>query len=176
MGLPSWKSVHLCRALLLRTDATFTRWLFFIEGSLTVFAAVIAIFILPDFPTSSRWLSPEERELAIRRMAEDGGINVNDEESTERSSDDSENHRRRTSRVKAVKRMLGNHGSGAWLAVRDWRVWWMTASHFIQYWAISFFQFFPTLVSSLGYNRRVALILVAPPWIVTGVVAFFNSR
>jgi hypothetical protein len=32
--------------------------------------AALAIFILPDFPTTTRWLSPEEQRLAEVRMAE----------------------------------------------------------------------------------------------------------
>ncbi|EKM59844.1 uncharacterized protein PHACADRAFT_158253 [Phanerochaete carnosa HHB-10118-sp] len=58
------------------------RWLFYIEGALTIFAAICAIFILPDFPTTShRWLSPLEVKLAERRMLEDVG--VGDEAETE---------------------------------------------------------------------------------------------
>lgn len=46
------------------------RWLFYIEGALTMGVALLAIFILPDFPSTTRWLSPEERRLAEVRMAE----------------------------------------------------------------------------------------------------------
>lgn len=46
------------------------RWLFFIEGAITMAVAIMAIFILPDFPNTTRWLSPMERRLAEVRMAE----------------------------------------------------------------------------------------------------------
>ena len=53
------------------------RWLFYIEGALTMFVAIIAIFILPDFPATSRtWLSPEEVRLAEKRMEEDVGVGL----------------------------------------------------------------------------------------------------
>ena len=56
--------------------------LFFIEGALTIFIALIATFVLPDFPsTSHRWLSPIEVRLAQKRMEEDAG--VGDEDQTE---------------------------------------------------------------------------------------------
>jgi len=59
--------------------------LFYIEGSLTVFVALIATFVLPDFPsTSHRWLSPIEVRLAEKRMEEDAG--VGDECQTEAKS------------------------------------------------------------------------------------------
>jgi len=49
--------------------------LFYIEGALTVFVALIAAFVLPDFPsTSQRWLSPIEVRLAEKRMEEDAGV------------------------------------------------------------------------------------------------------
>jgi MFS family permease len=46
------------------------RWLFFIEGAITMAVAIMAIFILPDFPNTTKWLSPMERRLAEVRMAE----------------------------------------------------------------------------------------------------------
>ena len=56
--------------------------LFFVEGALTIFVALIAVFVLPDFPsTSHRWLSPIEVRLAEKRMEEDAG--VGDEGQTE---------------------------------------------------------------------------------------------
>ena len=54
--------------------------LFYIEGALTIFAALIAVFVLPDFPsTSHRWLSPIEVRLAEKRMEEDAGVGDKDQ-------------------------------------------------------------------------------------------------
>ena len=48
--------------------------LFYIEGALTVFVALVAAFVLPDFPsTSHHWLSPIEVRLAEKRMKEETG-------------------------------------------------------------------------------------------------------
>ncbi|KAG1725475.1 major facilitator superfamily domain-containing protein, partial [Suillus paluster] len=48
------------------------RWLFFLEGILTIVVAVSAIWILPDIPsTSSVWLSPDEQTSAKRRVEEE---------------------------------------------------------------------------------------------------------
>lgn len=60
-----------------------------------MFFAVVAIFVLPDFPSTSKFLSPLERRLAEVRMAEDVG------------ETDSES---------------GGHMSGLILAVTDWKV------------------------------------------------------
>ena len=49
------------------------RWLFIIEGVITVFLAICAFFILPDFPRTTTWLTEDERQLAIWRLDEDIG-------------------------------------------------------------------------------------------------------
>lgn len=48
------------------------RWLFFVEGAITMLTAIGLIFILPDYPTSKdRGLTDDERFVAQLRMAED---------------------------------------------------------------------------------------------------------
>ncbi|CDO77032.1 hypothetical protein BN946_scf184403.g7 [Trametes cinnabarina] len=49
------------------------RWLFYIEGAITVTIGIFAIFALPDYPHNTRWLSPAQRRLAQVRLAEDAG-------------------------------------------------------------------------------------------------------
>ncbi|KAF9569060.1 MFS general substrate transporter [Agrocybe pediades] len=127
------------------------RWLFFIEGALTIAVAVIAIFVLPDFPATTKWLSPEERALAMRRMEEDAG--VGDEEQTETGAT-----------------------AGLWMALTDWKVWWLSFALTAQVVALSFNAYFPTLSATMGFNRTVTLLLCAPPFIFTAIFAFVLSR
>ncbi|KAJ6484972.1 major facilitator superfamily domain-containing protein, partial [Mycena vitilis] len=117
-------------------------WRSISQGSATVFVAVCAIFILPDFPATSKWLSPEERELALLRMTEDAG--VGDQNETEQ----------------------GGKFTGLWLAVTDWRVWWLAFALTAQVVALSFNAFFPTLTMTLGYSPTVTLLLCAPPFAI----------
>jgi len=49
------------------------RWLFLIEGVITVFIAIGMYFILPNFPRTTTWLSEEEKAVAIWRLQEDVG-------------------------------------------------------------------------------------------------------
>lgn len=58
------------------------RWLFLIEGVITIFLALIAYFILPNFPRTTSWLDEEEKALAVWRLQEDVGQDdwVNSEE------------------------------------------------------------------------------------------------
>lgn len=49
------------------------RWLFIIEGAITVAVALGAFLVLPNFPTTTVWLTEKERELAVWRLEEDVG-------------------------------------------------------------------------------------------------------
>ncbi|KAI0082459.1 MFS general substrate transporter [Panus rudis PR-1116 ss-1] len=129
------------------------RWLFYIEGALTVFVAICSIFILPDFPstTRGRWLTDAERKLAMRRMEEDAG--VGDEAETE----------------------VGQ-AAGLVLALKDWKVWWFSLAMTSQVVSLSFNAYFPTLSATMGFNRTVTLLLCAPPFVFTAILAFVVSR
>ncbi|PFH47256.1 hypothetical protein AMATHDRAFT_77287 [Amanita thiersii Skay4041] len=123
------------------------RWLFFIEGALTVFVALAAVFILPDFPATDRYLTPQERALAIRRMEEDIGV----AEGVDRNT------------------------NGLWLAVTDWKVWWLASILALQNTSLSFGAYFPTITATLGYNPTISLLLVAPPFVLTTLISFLIS-
>ncbi|KAG1895797.1 MFS general substrate transporter [Suillus fuscotomentosus] len=128
------------------------RWLFYIEGSLTVTVAIIAVFVLPDFPTTTKWLTDDERRLALKRMEEDAG--VGDQLETEN----------------------GGFGYGFYLAIGDWKVWWITTIMIAQVIALSFTGYFPTLTATIGYNPTASLLLVAPPWIYAAIFTFVWTR
>lgn len=49
------------------------RWLFIIEGVITVVIAFAAYFVLPNFPRTTTWLTENERQLAVWRLDEDIG-------------------------------------------------------------------------------------------------------
>ncbi|KAJ7498969.1 MFS general substrate transporter [Mycena latifolia] len=128
------------------------RWLFFIEGAMTVVVAFSALFILPDFPeTPSMWLSPAEQALAQRRMVEDAGM---DED------------------------LIPKQGSisGLVLALSDWKVWWLALTLTSIVMSLSFNAYFPTLAETMGYGKTLTLLLCAPPWFFATFVSFGVSR
>ena len=49
------------------------RWLFIIEGAITIGVAIGAYFLLPNFPRTTKWRTEEETALAIWRLEEDIG-------------------------------------------------------------------------------------------------------
>ena len=42
-----------------------------IEGAATIPVAVVAMFVVPDYPATTKWLSDEERTIAVLRIAEE---------------------------------------------------------------------------------------------------------
>ena len=137
-----------------RCLSLFVRWLFYVEGSMTVIVAVFALFILPDFPaTSSSWLTPEEQALARFRMEEE--VEGGDEEENEDY----------TGGKSVLKQALA-----------DWKVWWLALVLTIANVMQSFNLFFPTLTATLGYNSTVSLLLCTPPWLFATYATFVMSR
>jgi MFS family permease len=128
------------------------RWLFFVEGALTIVIAVSAIWIIPDFPsTPSVWLLPDEQILAQRRMKEE--VVVIEHEGTPEKN-----------------------FSGLVEAVTDWRVWWLGLTLHLMVCSHSFSMFFPTLSATMGYNTTMSLLLCAPPWILGTATSFVVAR
>ncbi|GAA5907313.1 hypothetical protein JCM8208_007152 [Rhodotorula glutinis] len=131
------------------------RWLFYgslflcIEGGITMAVAVIAFFVLPDFPHNSRGFSKEEKQLAVQRMTEDVGLN-----------DDTS----QISNWEAVK-----------LALCDYKLWMMALALTSVTVGLSFNQFFPQITKTLGYSNTASLLLCAPPFFFAAICAFLVS-
>lgn len=117
------------------------QWLFIIEGAATFGVAGLGIFMLPDHPLTTSWLTPEERQLAHNRIQKD---TVNSEES---------------------KGAL----AGLKQAMCDPRVFLLAFMQNMHLSACSFNNFFPTVIGSLGFNSTITLVLTCPPYIVSGI-------
>lgn len=47
------------------------RWIFIIEGLATVVLATASYRLIPDWPETATFLQPREREMLVRRLADD---------------------------------------------------------------------------------------------------------
>ncbi|KIJ08818.1 hypothetical protein PAXINDRAFT_172758 [Paxillus involutus ATCC 200175] len=126
------------------------RWLFLLEGSVTIVIAVFAISVIPDYPSSSAsWLTPEELALARRRVEEDAY--------------DSDH----LDQAKYLSTLAQ--------ALTDWRMWWLSTALLCIYAADSYSNFFPTLSATMGYSPTISLLLCAPPWIISTITALIAA-
>lgn len=129
------------------------RWVFFIEGIISFAISIPAFFILPDFPnseSSKRWLDPELLQIALKRKEEE--------------------------MVDLAKIPDVTQKEGLFLAVRDWRVWWFALAVGAYQLTQGYYQYFPTIAATLGYNNTISLLLAAPPGFVSAIFTFFVSR
>lgn len=51
------------------------QWLFWLEGMVTVLVGILAALVLPDWPSTSKFLTEEERALAVKRLVIETGHN-----------------------------------------------------------------------------------------------------
>lgn len=126
------------------------RWMFWIEGTITMFIAILAAFILPDMPHNSRGFTAEELQVAQLRMTEDvGEADIDSEE-------------------------MGVF-DGLVLAVRDWKIYVMLIFFIAYIIGLSFNAFFPSLTGTLGFATTPTLLMSAPPWVFACIVSLLVS-
>ncbi|KIW04982.1 uncharacterized protein PV09_04144 [Verruconis gallopava] len=127
------------------------RWMFIIEGSITVFIAFGCFFILPNFPRTTSWLSEQERQLAVWRLQEDIG------------EDD----------------WVSSADQGLWhgfkLAFSDIKTYILMILLLGVVSAASVTNFFPSVVSTLGYDNIKTLLLTVPPYALGVITAMLNA-
>jgi len=121
------------------------RWLFIIEGVITIFIAFGAYFDLPNFPRTTKWLTEEERDVAVGRLQEDIGTDdwVNSQEQT--------------------------FWHGFILAFKDIKMWILMVMLFGIVASASVTNFFPTVVETLNYGTVQTLLLTAPPYVLAAI-------
>lgn len=124
------------------------QWLFIIEGAVTVLLSLLSVFLLPDFPATTRWLSEQERAIAIHRLHKHSG------------SQDEER---------------GPLLHGVKLAVADYKVWLLASIVVTKTTAAAVTSFIPTLVATFEYPSVQSLLLVAPPYVFAAIVAMAVS-
>lgn len=115
-------------------------------GLATICVGCIALFVLPDYPATTRWLTEEEKIIAQGRLAADAG------------SDD----------------VLEEDKVSIWRGIawagKDYRVWLFAGLQMATTASISYSHFFPTLIQQIGIkDRTTVLLLTSPPYLV----AFF---
>jgi sugar phosphate permease len=49
------------------------RWIYILEGIITVVTGIAVFFVLPDSPERARWLTPREKQFVYYRLEQDSG-------------------------------------------------------------------------------------------------------
>ena len=120
------------------------RWIFIMEGIVTTVIAIIAFFVISDFPQDAAWLNDSQRRAIIQRLDRD-------------RQDAKQDHKKITLR-ETLSYMC------------EWKLWYYAVCFgcaTTSTYALAYFT--PVILEGLGYKAEQALIFSSPPYIV-GVV------
>ncbi|CAO1604753.1 hypothetical protein XANCAGTX0491_008293 [Xanthoria calcicola] len=135
------------------------RWIFILEGILTVVVAVIAFFTIYDFPETAKFLTEPERAWVVHRLRYQGS--------------------------KDSGQMVAESEHFKWQYVRDAFTDWQIYLGLWMYWGIvcplyGTSLFLPSIIRELGYTSSTAQLLTVPIYITAAVlavaVAWFSDR
>lgn len=129
------------------------RWLFIIEGVITVASVPFAYFILPDKPSNTKFLSQQEKDMVMWKLTREVGQADTDEKQTK-----------------------GYYKDALMLAFKDLKVWLVTGILSTLVAAAGVTNFFPSVVATLGFDRKTTLGLTAPPYGIAVVATFLWAR
>ncbi|KAH6657242.1 major facilitator superfamily domain-containing protein [Truncatella angustata] len=130
------------------------RWIFILEGIVTVVVAGLAFLVLHDFPETAKFLTEEERAFVVWRLKYG-----QDKQATQEG---------RKSVAEAEEFQWGY----VWQAFRDWQIW----TNIFVYWGIvcplyGISLFLPTIIANLGYTSSTAQLLTVPIYITAAILA-----
>ncbi|KAI9756266.1 MAG: hypothetical protein M4579_003933 [Chaenotheca gracillima] len=129
------------------------RWIFIIEGVLTVVVAIIAWFFVVDWPETSKFLTDADRELLLQRLATDVGV----------------------AKMNRLDKNAGKRIS------KDWKIYVGTLMYFgVVNTGYSTSFFLPTILTELGYTAAGAQVRSIPIFVAASllslIVAIFTDR
>ena len=129
------------------------QWLFIILAVVGAVMAVVAMFLLPDYPHSTTgsatWSMTEDmRRLAVARIAAD-----------------------------RVSMTEGKNGiwQGLKLCLIDYKTWVLVFCNIAISAAYGFSNFYPAIVRGFGFGRTGTLLLTAPPYVCAAIGGLVNS-
>ncbi|PSN73539.1 MFS general substrate transporter [Corynespora cassiicola Philippines] len=129
------------------------QWLFIVLAVCGAGIAVVALFVLPDYPDSTtgsaRWSMTEDmRKVAAARIIAD-----------------------RVSTSEAKSGVL----QGLKLSIFDYKMWLLVGMNIGISAAYGFSNFFPSIVRGFGYSNTITLVLTAPPYIFAALGSLVNA-
>jgi hypothetical protein len=108
--------------------------------------ALNAIWVLPDFPAETKWLTTEEKEIAVERIRRDT--------------------------VGLAPSAPGF--KGVWIGlkqvVKDKKIWLFGILQLAHMGACGFTNFFPSIMKSIGSTSFQSLVLTSPPYVLATLV------
>ncbi|KAK2757234.1 hypothetical protein FQN54_004748 [Arachnomyces sp. PD_36] len=133
------------------------RWLFIVEGAVTIFFAIVSSFILLDFPDTSKKFTARQRFVAVSRLQSEDVVSL-------------DKNVPRMASLEALQR-----------ALTDWRTWMFTVGYMVIVGSSTLTYFYPTLVQGLGYTTTKSANYMTVPiygsaFVCTAVSGYFGDK
>ncbi|EXF85313.1 major facilitator superfamily transporter [Colletotrichum fioriniae PJ7] len=130
------------------------RWIFILEGIVTVLVAVMAFFALHDFPETAKFLTEEERAFIVFRLKYQGQVQGKQENRVQ---------------VAEAEEFKWKYVVDAFT---DWQIW----INIFVYWGIvcplyGISLFLPTIIRNLNYTSSTAQLMTVPIYITAAILA-----
>ncbi|KXN73683.1 MFS general substrate transporter [Conidiobolus coronatus NRRL 28638] len=125
------------------------QWIFIIEGILSVIFGFTTIWLLPNSPSTAKWLNQTEKFYVVQRLLED--------------------HRDPTNKSFCKKQFLESFV--------DYKVYFHMIIHFgliTPLYCVA--QLLPTIISQMGFSKLTTLLLTAPPYMVAVITNILLCR
>ncbi|KAF3764268.1 MFS general substrate transporter [Cryphonectria parasitica EP155] len=127
------------------------RWIFILEGIVTVLIAFASFWLLHDFPETAKFLTEEERAFVVFRLKYQGQT------------------KETTSQVAQAEEFKWKYVAQAFA---DWQIW----VNLFVYWSIvcplyGISLFLPTIVKNLGYTSSTAQLMTVPIYVTAAILA-----
>ncbi|KAH6972118.1 major facilitator superfamily domain-containing protein [Ilyonectria sp. MPI-CAGE-AT-0026] len=125
------------------------RWIFLLEGAITVLVAAGAFFVLDEYPEKSKFLSQQQRHIAVQMIAKDR-----------------EEHEEEELTVKLVL-----------LTLRDWKIWIFAAIYMLNVTITYGLAYFMPLIlnEQMGFTGALSQVLTTPPYFYSFILAVVCS-
>lgn len=136
------------------------RWIFILEGLVTLIAGIVAFWYFPVFPKDASFLTEKEREFLLYRVhyssnADGQKLGQGNNSGPANMGEDNSNDRRYL-----------------WAVFKDWQCWCQLFTYMgilLPLYGVSLFT--PTIIRNLGYTKTRSQLLSVPIYIVA---AFFS--
>ena len=131
-----------------RTGRAGWRWIFIIQGVLTIAIGLLGYLLITDFPDKAKFLSTEERKIVITRIERDRHDSVPDK--------------------LTMKKFI--------TYITDPKLWlfgYFFGSTTLGSYSLAYFL--PGILQTMGFSNALAQILVAPPYVWVAFPAIFSG-
>lgn len=130
------------------------RWIFILEGIATVLVAILAFFVLHDFPETAKFLTEEERAFVVFRLKYQAQM---------------------PSKEQGVAN-IAQAEEFKWKYVRQAFCDWQIYLNIFVYWGIvcplyGISLFLPTIIANLGYTSSHAQLMTVPIYVTAAILA-----